>query len=126
MACAFTLAYLVRRALNPMINKTFGKPPMARHLRCCCGIDTGEMLAVKIGLRGNTDLLWSGRPANYAAKLCAHRKPVRCTVITGRVFQRLTDELKRSADASYWQRFTCDGIDMAVFGSDTVMPIEGV
>lgn len=126
VACALSLAYLVRRALNPMINKTFGKPPMARHLRCCCGIDTGEMLAVKIGLRGNTDLLWSGRPANYAAKLCAHRKPVRCTVITGRVFQRLTDELKRSADASYWQRFTCDGIDMAVFGSDTVMPIEGV
>jgi class 3 adenylate cyclase len=126
VACAFSLAYLVRRVLNPMINKRFRKSLLARHLRCCCGIDTGEMLAVKIGLRGNTDLLWSGRPANYAAKLCAHRKPVRCTVITGRVFQRLTDELKRSADVSYWQRFTCDRIDMAVFGSDTVMPIEGV
>jgi class 3 adenylate cyclase len=126
VACAFSLAYLVRRALNPMINRRFSKPAIARHLRCCCGIDTGEMLAVKIGLRGNTDLLWSGRPANFAAKLCAQRQPTHSTVITGRVFQRLADDLKRSGDASFWKRFKCDGIDMVVFGSDTVMPIQGV
>jgi|GEM_PF-2326652 class 3 adenylate cyclase len=109
-----------------MINRRFSKPAIARHLRCCCGIDTGEMLAVKIGLRGNTDLLWSGRPANFAAKLCAQRQPTHSTVITGRVFQRLADDLKRSGDASFWKRFKCDGIDMVVFGSDTVMPIQGV
>ncbi|MFN7614451.1 MAG: adenylate/guanylate cyclase domain-containing protein [Phycisphaerae bacterium] len=126
VSCAFSLAYLVEQVLNPLINEAFRLPSTARHLRCCCGIDTGEMLAVKIGLRGNTDLLWSGRPANYAAKLCAHRKPARCTVVTGRVFQRLDADLKRSNAATYWQRFTCAAIKMEVFGSNAVLQIKGV
>lgn len=126
VGCAFTTAYLVQHVLNPMVNKAFGLPSRARHVRCCCGIDAGEMLAVKIGLRGNTDVLWSGRPANYAAKLCAHRKPARCTVITGRVFQRLDADLKRSEGTTHWQRFTCAKVGMDVFGSNAVLPIKGV
>lgn len=122
VACAFSLAYLVRKVINPLINQTFGKPAMARHLQCCCGIDTGEMLAVKIGVRGNTDLLWSGRPANFAAKLCAHRKPSYGTVITAKVYQRLTDELKRDGETAHWKRFQCEAVDMAVYGSHEVMP----
>jgi class 3 adenylate cyclase len=109
-----------------LINRVFGKASIARHLRCCCGIDTGEMLAVKIGLRGNTDLLWSGRPANFAAKLCANRDPHYSTVITGRVFQQLDERLKRNGDTALWRRFRCAGVNMAVFGSNALTPIRGV
>lgn len=127
VACAFSLNYLVRKCINPLINQAFGKPQMAKHLRCCCGIDSGEMLAVKIGLRGNTDLLWSGRPANFAAKLCAHRKPLYRTVVTARVYQQLNEGLKRDDKGTpFWSRFVCDPVGMAVFASDDEMPIRGV
>lgn len=35
------------------------------------GIDTSEILVIKDGVRGDNDLIWVGRAANYAAKLCA-------------------------------------------------------
>jgi len=124
--CAFSLAHVVRRVLNPMINQTFGKPRLARHLVSCCGIDTGEMLAVKIGLRGNTDLLWSGRPANFAAKLCAHREPAYDTVITGKVFQRLGEAQTRSRGVAIWKRFKCNGLGTMVLGSRLGVSDDGV
>ena len=35
------------------------------------GIDSSSILVVKDGVRGDNDLLWIGRAANYAAKMCA-------------------------------------------------------
>lgn len=43
------------------------------------GIDTGDILVTKTGVRGANDLLWLGNPSNIAAKLCSIRgtgKPI--------------------------------------------------
>lgn len=124
--CAFSMAYLTREILSPMIDQTFQQESGTTDFKCCCGVDSGELFAVKIGLRGNTDLLWSGRPANLAAKLCAHRNPFYQTVITGRVFQHLSDETKRSHTGSFWERLYSPQVNMNVFGSHRTTPIPGV
>lgn len=125
VATALSLTYVIRHHLNPILNDAFGKPSIARHLVHCCGIDAGDMLAVKVGMRGHTDLFWSGRPANLAAKLCSHRKPAFATIITSRVFQSIDPDLKRSSDTAYWKRFPCSSAGMTVLGTNEEMDIGG-
>jgi class 3 adenylate cyclase len=62
-------------------------------LRHVVGIDTSNLLVAKTGVRGDNDLVWVGRAANWAAKLCTldHSYPTR---MTKAVYDRLSDETK--------------------------------
>jgi class 3 adenylate cyclase len=130
VACSLSIAHLVQHEINPRVSSMLnqrGWHRRRRWVRCCCGVDAGDMLAVKVGLRGNTDLLWSGRPANFAAKLCALRgQTFYRTVITERVYHQLPEELKRSPDGPLWSRFRCPAVGMRVFGSNATIPTDGV
>lgn len=64
----------------------------------CCGIDTGKILVVRSGIRGNNDLLWVGRAANIAAKLSTIRKAQYLSFITEAVYKSMNDEAKISSD----------------------------
>ena len=125
VSCAFQITYFVSEILNPLISKHLSERPLPEPLRCCSGVDAGEMFVVKVGHRGNNDLLWSGRPANFAAKLSAHRKPFFSTVITHRVFSQLGTDLTRVHEKAIWKKFNCDGIGMHVYGTDTGMQFKG-
>jgi class 3 adenylate cyclase len=65
------------------------------------GIDTSEVLVVRGGIRNNNDLLWIGRCANYAAKLCA-MDDVYSTYITDSIYNNIADEAKKTNGVDMW------------------------
>lgn len=68
------------------------------------GVDSSKLLAAIAGVRGNNDIVWVGRAANYAAKLCALDDAF-ATWITGTVYNAMTDEVKLSGGkgANLWE-----------------------
>lgn len=68
-------------------------PQSGYALRHVVGIDTSDLLVAKTGVRGANDLVWVGRAANWAAKLCTLDHSYQ-TRITKAVYDRLADEAK--------------------------------
>ncbi|MBH1690923.1 adenylate/guanylate cyclase domain-containing protein [Stenotrophomonas maltophilia] len=68
---AVVAAFQLKRAMLTIVNPEFLRAYGGVHslLRYTVGIDTGEVLACKAGVRGNSELVWIGPAANYAAKL---------------------------------------------------------
>jgi class 3 adenylate cyclase len=64
---AMQLHFAVLEIVNPGFAAVYGT--LHRPLQHTVGIDSGEVLASKIGVRIDSDLVWVGSPANYAAKL---------------------------------------------------------
>ena len=58
------------------------------------GIDTGTVLAVRAGVRGDNDLIWIGRAPNLAAKLSDLRTSPFNTFMTAKVYSKLSDKAK--------------------------------
>ena len=58
------------------------------------GVDTGTVLAVRAGARGNNDLIWIGRAPNLAAKLSDIRDSPYSTFITATVYNLLNEKSK--------------------------------
>jgi class 3 adenylate cyclase len=56
------------------------------------GVDSSKLLVIKDGIRGANDLVWVGRAANYAAKMCALNHS-HSTYITADVFGMLPANL---------------------------------
>ena len=67
------------------------------------GIDTSDLRAVRTGVRGDNDLVWVGRAANYAAKLTSLSSEYP-TWITKSVFDKLSEQSKISSDGrAMWE-----------------------
>ena len=82
--------------IQPAIAKKWTTYFVLRHV---VGIDTSR-LSARIGVRGDNDLVWVGRAANYAAKLInLGGKPTR---ITADVYKMLADELKYTNGVDIW------------------------
>ena len=81
---ALRLQYLIYEILWPALATCYPKVTYRPHHTV--SVDSSELLAVRIGVRsGNdigNDIVWVGRAANHAAKLCAENipEPVRVTV----------------------------------------------
>ncbi|HEX8554826.1 MAG TPA: adenylate/guanylate cyclase domain-containing protein [Sphingomonas sp.] len=58
-----------------------------------CGVDFSTLMVAKTGVRGANDLVWVGRAANYAAKLCSIPDNYR-TWITAEVYDHMLAEAK--------------------------------
>lgn len=69
-------------------------PNTAYSLRQNVGIDTSSLFIARTGIRNSNDLVWIGRAANYAAKLCALGDKDYPSYITEDVFTKLNDEVK--------------------------------
>jgi len=80
------------RALNAAIKQSY--PTTSYALRHSVGIDTSEILVARTGIWKYNDLVWVGRAANLAAKLCALGDSTYPSFITEAVFSRLHDEAK--------------------------------
>src|ERR1051325_2168679 len=85
-------------------------------IKHCTGIDTGEMLIVRGGIRNNNDLIWVGRAPNVAAKLSGVRAAPYYSYITPQVYNKLSDEAKKTDGKDMWQKTTWN----EVAGIDTV------
>lgn len=67
VSTAFELHYAVQHLINPVFARQY--PTTHRLLQHTVGIDSGPVLVAKTGVRVDSDLVWVGPAANYAAKL---------------------------------------------------------
>lgn len=88
---ALRINWALQYIVNPANQRTYGQN--AYSLGHVIGIDTSTVLAARIGVRNDNDLVWVGSAPNYAAKLTEIDEgyPI---YITGKVFDRLNEESK--------------------------------
>jgi class 3 adenylate cyclase len=67
------------------------------------GVDTSELWVARTGIRGSNDLVWVGRAANHAAKLCTLDSAYP-TWISGEVYDSMHKSTKESTSgATMWE-----------------------
>jgi class 3 adenylate cyclase len=88
---ALQIHYVVNQ-INSILREEY--PNSAFKLRQLVGIDTSKLFVAKTGIRKANDLVWVGRAANYAAKLCSLSDASYPTHITAEVYNKLADEAK--------------------------------
>lgn len=114
---ALQINYAVTQIINPELhafctNSTF-------ELKQAVGIDTSSLYVARTGVRGANDLVWVGRSANYAAKLCSLRQGNFASFITADVYSQLNDRAKFGGlqNESMWQTFYWSGMGITVYRS---------
>ena len=107
-ACsALKINYAVTKIINPLIKKYYSQKNYS--VKQVVGIDTSELFVASIGIRGSNDLVWVGRAANYAAKLCS-LSPDYPSRITEAVYNKLDDSAKYANGKSMWEASTWNGM----------------
>jgi class 3 adenylate cyclase len=113
--CGLKINFAVLQIIQPaLINQYPGKNFKVRHI---VGIDTSRLRTARTGVRGDNDLVWIGRAANYAAKLTsvAGRK----TWITAEVYDGMHDSVKYVNGQAMWTKYTWNEMGkMTIYGSD--------
>lgn len=89
---ALKINHVVTKLINPELSAIYKEN--AYSVQHVIGIDTSTLFVARTGIRNANDLVWVGRAANYAAKLCDLRNPLRATWITEAVFTRLNETAK--------------------------------
>ena len=88
------------------------------------GIDVSDLRAVRTGVRGDNDLVWVGRAANYAAKLNTLGSDYP-TWITKAVYDGLSSNLRISSLKSMWEARTWTAMNnMSIYRSNWSWPIS--
>lgn len=67
-----------------------------------CGLDDGDIYAVKVGIRGTNDVAWVGRCTNTSAKLSNLAASPRNILITRAVYERLAESRTLSNGTHMW------------------------
>ena len=100
---ALKINYAVTKIINPAIRDQY--PNDSYTVRHVVGVDTSNLFVARIGVRGDNDLVWVGRAANYAAKLSDRSGAP--SQITADVYNRLNKSSKYGRDGqSMWVRTT--------------------
>lgn len=87
--CALKINWAFSKIVKPKLENAYAAKLGGYELSYASGIDTGEVWAVRGGVRNNSDLVWVGRAPNLAAKLSGIRDGLNRTWITGGVYDRL-------------------------------------
>lgn len=99
--CALKINHAVVKIINPAIKAEFPKSEYT--LKHSVGVDTSTLFVARTGIRGSNDLVWVGRAANYAAKLCALRHSNYASYITADVFKVMLEKVKSSLGRPMWE-----------------------
>jgi class 3 adenylate cyclase len=115
---AMKIHHAVKTVINPELRAFYtGTSYEVKHV---VAVDTSQLRAARIGVRGFNDLVWIGRAANYAAKLTTlDETPL---WITGEVYDAMTDDVKihRHTKQNMWsERQWVAMNDMRIFCGDT-------
>lgn len=115
--CGLQINYLVSQ-INKIMKETY--PTTAYVIKQCVGIDTGDLFISKTGIRDANDLVWVGKAANYAAKLCSLREENYSTYITEAVFNSLADSSKFGGNPKrlMWENRTWTQTGMTIYRSN--------
>jgi class 3 adenylate cyclase len=113
---AFKINGAVWDIIKPALKAEY--PNTDYNLRHLIGIDTSALLISRIGVRNDNDLVWVGRAANYAAKLCSLNNDVTIRV-TASVYESMLDEVKFGPNNTImWEERTWSAMDnMRIYGS---------
>jgi class 3 adenylate cyclase len=114
---ALNIHWAVDKVINPAIKAQY--PNTSFELKQAVGIDTSQLLVAKTGIRGANDLVWVGRAANYAAKLCGVRQGSYVSFITEDVFKLLNDGSKYGGDPRQlmWNKLMWAEMGITIYGS---------
>ena len=111
---ALKINYAVNEILRPAIKNQYPNDNFT--LNHVIGIDSSALRAARIGVKGDNDIVWVGRAANYAAKLCSESaKPL---WITKAVYDNIHESVKTSNGMPMWQSFKWTSMNnIDVYGS---------
>jgi len=113
---ALTINWAVQEVINPAIKAQY--PQTSFELRQAVGIDTSVLFVAKTGIRGANDLVWVGRAANYAAKLCTMRQSGYASFITANVFNQLNESSKYGGEQQpMWDKIMWQEMGVTIYGS---------
>jgi class 3 adenylate cyclase len=104
--------------LNAQIKLSY--PKTGYVLRQSVGIDTSNLFVARTGIRNSNDLVWVGRAANYAAKLCALGDSTYPSHITEDVFTKLSDETKYDSSQPrkpMWEKLMWNEMGIVIYRS---------
>jgi len=89
--CALRINYAVTKIINPALKVQY--PSSGYAVKQVVGIDTSPIRVARTGVRGDNDLVWVGRAANFAAKLTelSLGPP---TWITKAIFDKIANDAK--------------------------------
>ncbi len=97
---ALKINYAVEEIIRPAFKSMYSTNSLA--IKHVVGIDTSQLRTARIGVRGDNDLVWIGRAANYAAKLTdLSEKPI---WITHSVYNMIHNEVKVSNGTDMWTK----------------------
>lgn len=117
---ALKLNYAITKILNPALQEqwTDFKWTMSHGV----GIDTGEAMIVRGGVRGDNDLVSIGQAPNVAAKL-SEKRGRELVNITSNVYENMANTAKLSGDKNMWTSMgfeTYGGKTVAYYGSSWI------
>lgn len=105
------LNWVCKNLIQPAINKQYTTDFVLKHT---VGIDTSDLVVARTGVRGDNDLVWVGRAANWAAKL-SDLPDTHPTWITKAVYDMLASEAKTTSDGrNMWEERSWTSMDKAV------------
>lgn len=122
--CALKINWAVLNIINPAINNQYSGNTFT--VSQVVGIDTSPLHAARTGVRGDNDIVWVGRAANYAAKLTEIKLPER-TWITSEGYTKLADETKYGGNPrqNMWKEFSwTNQNNIPIYGSTWWWAIE--
>lgn len=115
---AMKIHHAVKTIINPELKAVYTSTDLT--VKHVIGIDTSQLRAARIGVRGYNDLVWIGRAANYAAKLTnLSEKPL---WITKAVYDVIANEVKihNETKANMWTKYLWNSMNnMEIYSSDT-------
>ncbi len=112
---ALKINYAVKNIINPAIKAQY--QDTSYELRQTAGIDTSSLFIARTGIRGSNDLVWVGRAANYAAKLCGLSSDYP-TRITAAVYNKAHESAKFTDGRAMWEeRRWTSMADMTIYRS---------
>ena len=115
--------YAVQKIVNPALSRQYSSSCYV--VKQVVGIDCSEIHAARTGVRGENDIVWVGRAANYAAKLTDINRRER-TWITGEAFNRLHTSAKfgGSENKMMWKEYKWTTMnDRSIYGSEWIWKI---
>jgi class 3 adenylate cyclase len=103
--CGLKINYAVEEIINPALKKQY--PNEDTVVRQVVGIDTSEIRAARTGVRGDNDIVWVGRAANYAAKLTELNETMQ-TWLTEDAYNQLNATVRDGGEPpqNMWTRYT--------------------
>lgn len=93
---ALQIKWLVQEVINEELKAQYADTDFV--VRHGVGVDTSSLWVERAGIRGSNDLVWVGRAANYAAKLCSLADGAYSSWITKDVFDLMNDSSKYGKD----------------------------